>query len=87
MSWTAEERETVVTTDDSSNIVYIWTAQQRYINRLKKDSAFELAGEGPGWAEFTIPADRWSPVGVRRTRKVSEKSKREAAARLAARRA
>lgn len=82
----AAERETIVTTDDATDMVTVWTAQQRYITRLKKDKDFQLVDEGSGWAQFTIPADRWSPAGVKRTRRKMSDSERDAAlARLYAR--
>jgi hypothetical protein len=65
--WTAPERETVITTTDADTRVRIWTAQRKYISRLKKNPAFTLVKEGEHgsspWAEFTIPADQWSPAG------------------------
>ena len=87
MTWTAPERETTIRTSDDDELVYIWTAQRKYITRLRKDAAFTEVGAGfygdSEWAEFTIPVDRWSPVGVKRTRNMTSKARNEAAARLA----
>ena len=63
---TAHERETVVTTSDGDELVRIWTAQRTVIHRLRKHPAFTETRSGHDgssvWAEFTIPADRWSPA-------------------------
>lgn len=68
---TAEERETTVTASDADDTVRIWTAQRSVITRLRNHPAFTETGTGrhgtSQWAQFEIPADRWSPAGVRRT--------------------
>ena len=59
------ERETVITTSDGDDLVRIWTAQRTVIHRLRKHQAFTEVRSGDdngAWAEFTIPADRWSPA-------------------------
>lgn len=85
-SLTAAERETTVTTSDDAEFVLIWTAQARHITRLRKDAAFEEVASGlfgtSEWAEFRIAADRWSPAGVKRARKMTEAQKASAAQRL-----
>lgn len=82
----AEERETTICACDADATVHIWSAQRRYITRMRKDPAFtEVASgvfEGTEWAEFSVPADRWSPAGVKRTRKMSENQKEQARSRL-----
>lgn len=86
---TAPERETVVTTDDGTDVVRIWTAQRKVINRLTKNSAFTLIKSGAHgsspWAEFTIPADQWSPSSgaKRRSKPLSAEQRAALAARLA----
>lgn len=86
--WTAPERETTVTTSDADALVHIWTAQRRYITKLRRDKAFtevESGFHGKGeWASFTIPAGEWSPVGVKRRRNLTSNARNEAAARLRA---
>lgn len=71
----ASERETIVNADDDSDVVRIWTAQTRVITRLRRDNVFTEVASGfhgsTPWAEFTVPADRWSPAGVKRTRQPS----------------
>lgn len=73
-SLTAAERETVITTDDASDTVMIWTAQRRHINRMRSKDAFTETGSGhygsSEWATFTIAADDWNPAtGAKRRRK------------------
>ena len=79
-----EERETTITTSDADELVRVWTAQRKHITRLRKDSAFTQVRTGfhgtTEWAEFTIPADRWSPAGVRRKRPPLTEEQRQAAA-------
>lgn len=86
-SLSANERETTVTACDADGQVRIWSAQRPFITRMRKDPLFtEVACGHCGtteWAEFTIPADRWSPLGVKRTRSMTSEQRQEAAARLA----
>lgn len=86
-SLSAQERETTVTTCDDDELVHIWSAQRRQITKMRKDSAFTEVACGfygtTEWAEFTIPADRWSPLGVKRTRTMTTAQRQEAAERLA----
>lgn len=85
-SLSAPERETVITTADDDSTVSVWTAQKRYITKLRADRDFTEVESGfygtTEWAVFTIESARWSPVGVKRTRKMSEEAKAVAAERL-----
>lgn len=86
MSLTPAERETVVNAHDEDEMVRIWTAQRKYITKMRRDPAFTEVASGhhdnTEWAMFTIPANRWSPCGVKRTRNMSPEAKAQAAARL-----
>lgn len=85
-SLTAEERETSIWTTDADELVHIWTAQKRYITRMRKNPAFTEVDTGyygtTEWANFTIPVDRWSPVGVKRQISLSSEQRIRAAERL-----
>lgn len=85
-SLTAPERETIVNASDADDLVRVWTAQRRYITKMRKSPLFTEAATGfhgkTEWAEFTIPADRWSPTGIRHSRAISTAQKSEAAARM-----
>lgn len=88
----AEERETVVNATDADDVLRIWTAQRRFITHLRRHPKVTETRtgrvDGTEWAEFTIPADAWSPVtGVRRASGHSFEQNRAAAERLAAVRA
>lgn len=89
MSLNAYERETVVNTSDGDTVARVLTHQAKYINRLKKHPDATLVREGnedgTAWAEFTIPADRWSPLsGIkRRSAPISEERRAELRAQLA----
>jgi hypothetical protein len=89
MSLNEYERETIVNASDGETIVRIWTAQRRFITRLRRSPRFtEVATGHDGateWAEFTIPADLWTPTsGAKRSRTYSDKERNEASARLQA---
>lgn len=90
MSLDPAERETTITTSDFDSTVRIWTAQRRYIGRLRRSSKFtEIrsgAHDGTEWAEFEIDASQWNPVsGAKRDRApMTDEQRAEAAARLAA---
>ena len=81
----AFERETVVNASDGDEAVRIWTAQRRYITRLRRhpgvtEVASGMHGSTP-WAEFTIPAKLWNPVsGIKARRKQMTEEQRAAAA-------
>lgn len=88
----ADERETTVTVTDSSDVVRIWSAQRRYITRMRKNPAFtEVAAGHYGtteWAEFTIPTDSWNPAsGAKRRVSMTDEQRQAAADRLRAARA
>lgn len=85
----ALERETVVNASDGDEVVRIWTAQRRFITRLRKHPRVSQIRTGfvgeTEWAEFTVPSDQWNPVsGVKRTSAMTEEQKSAGAARLAA---
>jgi hypothetical protein len=89
-SLTAAERETLATGTDADAVVTIITYQRRHITALRKHPGFREKASGfhgtSEWAEFTIPADRWSPAtGAKRAgRPLSADERARAAARLAA---
>jgi hypothetical protein len=87
-SLTALERETIVTTSDGDDLVRIWTAQRRFITKLRKNPQFIEVQTGlygtTEWAEFTIPVDRWSPLGVKRLVSLTEQQRNDARTRLQA---
>lgn len=87
-SLSAAERETVVTTSDANELVRIWTAQRRFITRLRKNPQFTEVQSGfygtTEWAAFTIPVDRWSPLGVKRLVSLTEQQRNDARTRLQA---
>lgn len=82
------ERETVILSNDHDPTVRIWTAQRKYISRLRKNAkVIEIRTGYYGtteWAEFEIPKDEWNPVsGVKRNaRKMTEEQKKAATERL-----
>lgn len=88
MSLTKPEKETVVTMSDGDDLVRIWSAQGKYIRRLRKrPHVTEVRSgvyEGTEWAEFTVPADKYSPVtGVAQNRSpLSEEEKTRRAVQL-----
>jgi hypothetical protein len=92
MALSAAERETVINATDDGADVSIWTAQRRFINRLRKHPSFtEVASgfhDGSEWASFTIPFDQWNPAsGAKRQSTMTAEQKAAGAARLAAARA
>lgn len=82
-AWTAEERETIIGWDDSSDTAEIWTASPKKIKRLRSDARFTETEsvtypEGET-ATFTIPLDRWSAVrGAKRILSEEERARRAA---------
>lgn len=85
----AAERETVVTTSDGSGYVSIWTAQRKFITRLRKNPKAEEVKsgfyEGSEWAEFRIPSGEWNPAtGIKRNNNLTEEQRRAASERLRA---
>jgi len=85
---TAAERETVINASEDDNLVRIWTAQKRFISRMRKNPQFTEVRSGffgtSEWAEFTVPADRWSPLGVKRQVSLTEQQRIQARTRLQA---
>ena len=85
---TADERETTVTATDGDDVVRIWTAQRRFIGRLRRHPKVTEVGTGhfggSEWAEFTVPASEWNPVsGIKRAgRPMTEEQRAAAVARL-----
>lgn len=78
----AAERETTVTTSDAEDTVRIWTAQRRFVNRLRSDPRVTIVAEGEHgdtkWIEATIPASDWNPVtGIKRRRAPLSEERRE----------
>lgn len=84
----AAERETVVNATDDDEVVRIWTAQRRFITKLRRHPRItELRTgfvDGTEWAEFTVPSDQWNPVsGVKRVSTLTDEQKQASAERLA----
>ena len=91
-SLSAAERETTVTITDADDTVRIWTAQRRYLGRLRRHPSYtEVASGfhgGSEWAEFTIPASEWNPAtGAKRKVTMTDEQRAASAARLRAVRA
>lgn len=76
MALTAEERETIVTMDDSSEKAFIYTAQRAIITKLKRNPAAELVTEGSfegtAWAKFRLPSKL---VSLRKPMKLSDEER------------
>lgn len=72
MSLTVDERETTINLCDGDDLVRIYSCQRQQITRMRNHAAFtEVESgifDGTEFARFTIPADCWSPLGVKRTR-------------------
>lgn len=71
MSWTAYERETIISLNDHDKTVYIYTAQKGVIEKLRRHPyAVELSAtvaDGCEQAEFEIPKDKFDVVkGIKR---------------------
>ena len=91
-SLSAAERETTVTITDADDMVRIWTAQRRYLGRLRRHPSFTEVKSGTHggteWAEFTIPARDWNPAtGAKRKSNMTDEQKAALAERLRAVRA
>ena len=91
-SLSAAERETTVTITDADDMVRIWTAQRRYLGRLRRHPSFTEVKSGTHggteWAEFTIPAAEWNPAtGAKRKSNMTDEQKAALAERLRAVRA
>ena len=88
-SLSAAERETTVTITDADDVVRIWTAQRRYLGRLRRHPSFTEVKSGTHggteWAEFTIPARDWNPAtGAKRKSNMTDEQKAALAERLRA---
>ena len=88
-SLSAAERETTVTITDADDMVRIWTAQRRYLGRLRRHPSFTEVKSGTHggteWAEFTIPARDWNPAtGAKRKSNMTDEQKAALAERLRA---
>ena len=91
-SLSAAERETTVTITDADDVVRIWTAQRRYLGRLRRHPSYTEVKSGTHggteWAEFTIPASEWNPAtGAKRKVTMTAEQRAAIAARLRAVRA
>ena len=80
-----DERETTISCTDGDAEVRIWTAQRRFITKLRHNPNFTQTGSGyfgsTEWAQFTIPAERWNPAtGAKRVRSPLTDERREALA-------
>jgi hypothetical protein len=86
----SENTETTIVSNDGDKFINIWSAQRKYINRLRKAVApgrvEELRTGFHGdteWAEFRIPAALWNPVtGLKRVVNMSDERKEELRERL-----
>jgi len=90
MSLEAGERETVINATDGDDLIKIWTAQRRFITKLRRNPNFTEVDSGhygsTEWAQFTIPADRWNPAsGAKRAHGAMSAEQRLAAAERLAR--
>ena len=88
---TNEEQETVITTHQNAKYVEIWTAQRRFITKLRKESkAQEVASglwDGSEWVRFRIEAADWNPVtGIKRARNLTDAQRKALSDRLKAHR-
>lgn len=85
-SFSPAERETTITTSDVDDLVHIWSAQRKHITKMRRNPAFTEVRSGlhgsSEWAAFTIPVDRWSPLGVKRSVSLTEQQREERRTRL-----
>jgi hypothetical protein len=79
MSFTAAERETVITFSDEGDTAAVWTAQRPIITKLKKNAAATLIEEGKfegtAWARFEIPAGLISFRSTRVKRELTDEQR------------
>lgn len=92
MAYSAEERETIIQTDDTSDMWSIYTRQRKYINRLIKlgyePFNKEMEGDNIVACEFSIPINKISFRNANTKGRVyTEEQKEEARQRLAQARA
>ena len=82
---TPEERETVITINDSDKTARVLTWQRRYQKRLAANPEARLIREGTHkssedrWMEFEVPKDL---VTIRNRRVLSEEQRQQAANRM-----
>lgn len=82
---TAEERETVINMDDSSDYALITTYQRTLVTKLRKNPSAEVVWHnGLGGWQFKVPAKL---VNIRMPRVQTEESKARVAAKMAKARA
>lgn len=86
MNLNSSERETTVVATDDSDVVVVWSAIRRHITKMRRNPQFTEVKSGhhgtTEWAEFHVPADRWSPVGVKRQVSLTNQQRDEARARF-----
>lgn len=86
--WTSPERETTLTMNDESDVVLLWSAQRKYVNRVLADDRWTVLEsgvneEGQPWVSASIPASKYSPLtGVKRKNNMTPEQKAAAAERL-----
>jgi hypothetical protein len=87
MSFTAPERETVITFNDEDEFAHVYTAQRPIITKLKKNPSAKLIEEGTFegsvWAKFELPKALISFRTQRVTRELTEEQRAELRARAA----
>ena len=67
----------------TDSLVHIYSEIAKHITKLRKDPRYLLVQEGDGWAEFTCPAQGWSPTsGAKRTRNLTPQQRAAAGERL-----
>lgn len=84
MPLNAFERETTISVSDGDEFVHVYTAQRKFINRLRKDDRVAIVAsgeyEGSPWVAAQIPAHLWSPTsGLKRRSKPMTEEQRAAA--------
>jgi hypothetical protein len=79
MSFTAAERETVITFSDEGDTAAVWTAQRPIITKLKKNAGATLIEEGKfegtAWARFEIAAGLISFRSTRVKRELTDEQR------------
>ncbi|MDA3730041.1 hypothetical protein PBV87_00750 [Niameybacter massiliensis] len=92
MAYSAEERETVIQTDDATEVWNVYTRQRKMINKLIKQGyePFKVEKEGDNIVacEFSIPINKISFRNANaKVREYTEQQKEEMRQRLAQARA
>lgn len=82
---TKDEWETTVTYSHTDDVVRIYTANPKHLNRLRKDKRATLVKDYGESADFTVPAKQFDPLtGFKRQGKpMTPEQKAASAARLA----